>query len=30
MVGLIEKPENITTEWFKDEGDATPPSGRSG
>ncbi len=22
MVGLIEKPEHITTEWFKDEGDA--------
>jgi len=22
MVGLIEKPEHITTQWFKDEGDA--------
>ena len=22
MVGLIEKPEQITTQWFKDEGDA--------
>ena len=21
MVGLIEKPEHITTQWFKDEGD---------
>jgi phosphoribosylformylglycinamidine synthase II len=22
MVGLIEKPEHVTTQWFKDEGDA--------
>ena len=22
MVGLVEKPEHITTQWFKDEGDA--------
>jgi phosphoribosylformylglycinamidine synthase len=22
MVGIIEKPEHITTQWFKDEGDA--------
>src|ERR1035438_8713560 len=22
MVGLIERPEHITTQWFKDEGDA--------
>ncbi len=22
VVGLIEKPEHITTQWFKDEGDA--------
>ena len=22
MVGIIEKPEHVTTQWFKDEGDA--------
>ena len=22
VVGLIEKPEHVTTQWFKDEGDA--------
>jgi phosphoribosylformylglycinamidine synthase subunit PurL len=28
MVGLIEKPEHITTQWFKDEGDAIILLGR--
>src|SRR5206468_5835395 len=29
MVGLIERPEHVTTQWFKDEGDAIILLGRS-
>ena len=30
LVGLIEKKEHITTQWFKDEGDANYSPGRRG
>jgi hypothetical protein len=28
MVGLIDRPEHITSQWFKDEGDVIISTGR--